>query len=501
MPEKKFEKELQEDMGGLRFRPSDAVWQHIETSLRREKRRKRAIYFFTFIGLLLLGGGSYLAFDTGKYSSALADKPGSVTSTLPDANTEQQSHHSSKRPISANDKIKVDETPATTTVKPDPALKGSNIISETATGSQASASQREDRKSPTVAASEPRNKNRRGVSSKKINAVTPFSNPGAATDDAFENTTSSDTQHPRPETAAAEKQYRYIDPAASNVYGFDAVRNSIAKQLQRDELDPSPGAVAATEYPLKKSGTVREGWEWSVVAGGGINDHVDELPRLVKSRADNMPAFSNSPQPGPAVNPVMPPSEIRSGMALKFGINAAYPLTERTRISAGIAYAYMTTLMRVGTRYNDPVNFDSYTQQPVATNVVYRGPQDKSYTNQYHFVQLPLTFEAQLNRSKTTRISWSGSLVPGYMISGSPLLYDTAFNGIYYENKDGFKRFRLGVATGMHVAFGKPGKLQWSIGPEFYIDLRSITKPSFGTRQYFINSGLTARFILPSRKK
>jgi type VI protein secretion system component VasF len=55
MPEKDFEKQVQEKMEELRLRPGDPVWDKIERTLRKEKRRRVFFILPLLAGLLLLG--------------------------------------------------------------------------------------------------------------------------------------------------------------------------------------------------------------------------------------------------------------------------------------------------------------------------------------------------------------------------------------------------------------------------------------------------------------
>jgi hypothetical protein len=59
MLENKFERNIQEKMGELRFEPSAPVWTAVEAQIR-QKRRKRRVFIWFFFAVLLLGGGTWL---------------------------------------------------------------------------------------------------------------------------------------------------------------------------------------------------------------------------------------------------------------------------------------------------------------------------------------------------------------------------------------------------------------------------------------------------------
>ena len=52
MQENKFEKGVQQQVEGLRIRPSEAVWEKVEEAIR--KKKKRRVVFFIFLLTLQL---------------------------------------------------------------------------------------------------------------------------------------------------------------------------------------------------------------------------------------------------------------------------------------------------------------------------------------------------------------------------------------------------------------------------------------------------------------
>ena len=56
MPENEFEKKVQQRMEELRFIPSDEVWKEVEYCIRKEKKKRRFIFWLPLL-FLLLGGG------------------------------------------------------------------------------------------------------------------------------------------------------------------------------------------------------------------------------------------------------------------------------------------------------------------------------------------------------------------------------------------------------------------------------------------------------------
>ena len=62
MPESEFEKQVQEELGQLRLRPSEEVWQNVEKELRKKKRIRIVFLIFLLAGLALLSYPGYQFF-------------------------------------------------------------------------------------------------------------------------------------------------------------------------------------------------------------------------------------------------------------------------------------------------------------------------------------------------------------------------------------------------------------------------------------------------------
>ena len=68
MQENEFEKQVRQKTGELKLNPSDAVWQKIELRIKKEKRRRWALFL---LPLLLIGSlyGGYVLFNNNNSNS------------------------------------------------------------------------------------------------------------------------------------------------------------------------------------------------------------------------------------------------------------------------------------------------------------------------------------------------------------------------------------------------------------------------------------------------
>ena len=79
MPDKNFEKNVQEKLGDFNLAPTNKVWMHVEEELHKKSKRRRGIVWF-FVGTIALIGSVYmLSLPAGN----LSDNSNSLTSTAP----------------------------------------------------------------------------------------------------------------------------------------------------------------------------------------------------------------------------------------------------------------------------------------------------------------------------------------------------------------------------------------------------------------------------------
>lgn len=57
MEDNRFEKNVAEEMGSFKLKPSDTVWQQVDAQLKEDRKRRRWVFIFLFAGFLLGGAG------------------------------------------------------------------------------------------------------------------------------------------------------------------------------------------------------------------------------------------------------------------------------------------------------------------------------------------------------------------------------------------------------------------------------------------------------------
>jgi hypothetical protein len=206
-----------------------------------------------------------------------------------------------------------------------------------------------------------------------------------------------------------------------------------------------------------------------------------------------------------AAPPVPVSSEINPGFSFSAGIFVRRYLSKRISISAGLDYHYYSTHNNTGYAvdssiivYNPTFNLGNSTL-PVANtiNSYYRSGSSFSYTNQYHFIELPVSADFQLNKSPKLPVFLEAGLSVSCLLSSNALHFDPNGN-LYYQNAQLFNKVQLNGATAIMIGF-PISKNELQLGPQLQYGLSGLLKSGSGNPQHLFYTGLKISFI-PGKK-
>jgi flagellar basal body-associated protein FliL len=541
MQENNFEKRVQQQMEDFKLRPSDAVWEKVEEELRKKKKRRVVFVIFLLAGLSLLSYSGYFLLHNSKQN--LVEQNSTPTNKKEPVNNDQPA------PATKNENTKVKETvdtdqltlktkkatdeektigvpnsnstttttadlnkkPTTIKEKAKPATNDDPAIVNQKTPRERNiVLKKQDKKTtkPTVDKNQlvitrnTKNKNNTGITQKPVTAPEADQPGKEEISKPIEDKTDIDNKL----TDVAKKPTGDInstnqaDLAASDqnkTDNADVKKDSVAKE-----------DVAATTNEETKPATPKKkkipAISFGVELSYGISSDRDKLSigGGQKSMMDvqySSPQF-NSAGPAPTAIYSLPPSSVGDGTAFRVGVVAEMKLTKRSTVSSGLRYAYFSNKIKVGTYKDTSVSFTNRLSQGVNTSAIYRGFQEKEFVNRFHFIQLPLQYELQLNKGLKLPISWNigGSL--SYLVSTNALIYDSSSGGIYYHDNSAFDKLHFNLNTGFSFRFGSKNKIQWSLGPELSLGMNRLMKNDYTPKQYLLYGGLTGRVIFGKKK-
>jgi hypothetical protein len=531
MPESEFDKQVQQELQGLRLRPSTAVWENVEKELRRKKRRRVAIVFWLVVAIGLLGYSGYrfsqrsekgLASTATPAAEQHAQQPAATTSIHPSATADTQSIGTSltdntpvglNGPVTGTDKNAVGSpaTPSPSDYDKSVGEKSKNITADNnARNNTASAKQKQRKKIAKHSSDNNPPTDHERVTAKGKYKKQPHSKNGGK----------GVTKTGEPETDAAGMAREDKTVAPENNSGEIASTGTLPTDsnittLKEDTavaLVEKKDAVAEGQAPVVKKQGKTPKVKWSVDLAVGGSGPI-ESPFLLgtgteKSALNYSAAPSNQGgiwtpiQPPGTFGPVyVPRSDIKPGPAARIGVLVELPVSKRSSISTGLQYQYQSNNIRIGYYKDTALIFSNYAAQTVSVRAVYQGSQQKTFTNRYHYLQVPFNFHWQMNTGRKLPLVLNTGLTAGYLITTNGLVYDSLQGGIYYHDQQAFNRFQLSFSTGVSFRFNTRGAFQWSVGPEFNMGLRRLVKSEYDKKQYPVFLGINARVYLPSRKK
>ncbi len=501
MQENNFEKQVRERLDELRFQPTAPVWQQVSTHIRKRRKRRRLAYF-TLAGLILataaIGWPSLRKWTGNKEPVAQNASAKDVAKSNTSSSAKQAEANTSDAPANLTDRL------------PNANNNGS---SQQASGSDNVVSGLKAVDPPTDASSAASVKGssdfiKAPVSSKEMagrgNSIR-NSQPAIGRESTKANRQMADRAKPLDESGKdnyKELPQTTIVSATENISQFkiDQVselhqQNQIALEDKLHEINGKGVHIAES----KPSNPSRKKISWGLEFSAGISKRRDQaLPGIFKNQ-QVMDLYQGSPLTmGPAASQAIVrsfPSQSQPGMAFSLGATAKLPLTKRLNLRAGLRYSYQSEQIKVGMRKDTTVVITNFASQSVTTRTVYEGRFNRPYTNRYHFVELPIGIDMQLNRGRKTPIYFELGAAPSYMIGSNALVYDTAFSGIYYKDRSVLQRFQLSATSALSIELGSRKGPRWSIGPELRMQLTPLTNSVYDNRQYLMYGGVRARLL------
>jgi len=462
MQENEFEKRLQEEMEEFRLRPSEVVWDKIDDQLRKKKRRRIVFYIFLLAGLSLIGYSGYLLFtekqNLTEQDVAINDKP---------TNNDTQKSIPGDQTIATQKSAKDQDQIIMPGENKTEASREKQIIEKRYRLERPGELQK----------TEPARQNELKASENNIAAGEKITTPP-------------NDQDNKPVVGPGPVP---TDELAGKNINTDEELTSEKKDINSPKSDSAIAAIEkqgqilpVDQQKQKKKSTLPIKWGLDLSVGVSQLSSKAFSFSAVSQNADALYAAPGN------LNSSPPPSDVLNGIAFKVGIVGELNVSKKSSVSAGLGYAYYSNRIKTGSYKDSSLVLRTMTAQSVALNSYYQGSQVMEYTNHYHFIQLPVNYQLQLNKGVKLPLIWSIGIAPAYLFSTDALIYDTARGGIHYKNNDAFNKFHFNINTGLSFRFGKTNKMQWSLGPELSMDMTGLMKDA-DQKRYFMYGGITGR--------
>ena len=489
MPENEFEKKVSSEMHDLRFKPSAQVWLRVEERIKKKKKRRLFVIIFLLAGLALLGYWQRSNLFGEKKNEIVKINENDNTKTKESSNeintVNEQSGNKNKIAGEINNTRENKNTEDDSGVSNEiPGINKNKIVK---TGQP-------EQKKKVIS-----QKVKQDTGKSKKNVVVLNDNYLALPDTQDQNIKTDPDTKKNNDNDTVSPDIKKIQPSIDSSLKKAEVKkvDSMAKKT-----DTTLKIVSVDSPVVKNPNKPGRKWKWGLHITPGISslsEHSFSLGSQVYSDLNySLPAGSVSGTP-PARQKLADP---KPGFAFQVGAFAQRQLSARTSLSLGLQYGYYSNVLRIGRRRDSLLNNVQLANTLDArANVVYNAGGDTlKYTNHYHFIELPMLFNWQLNKNKEKPFVWSTGFTIGQLISSNAIMYDTAFNGIYYKNKKQLVKTQFSLSTGFSWTVANNKRVQWNLGPVVNIHLNKLIDNPFENKKHLFFAGLRTGILFNQKK-
>ena len=399
--EDKFEHQIADQVSGFQLTPSNQVWKGVALELDKEKSKKRGIFWWMPLGLLVIGLAGWFLYTSTK--APLIPK-----SELPQKNVKKEI---SKRLIPTKDSI---ETVHQIIPSKKPIQKQDVSLDETS--KTLLVQQNVQMQQPMLLHKQPE------TSSSHI-------------------TTIDSAQVFKETTHATNHQHQVaVDKEESIQINQTIIQETTTKK------DSNISSVPTAPLPSKKSN--KSSWRFQVALG---STRLSETSLLGYSTAADRAAFANNSSAIVSGFPNTIGIEASNkGFHAAIGLSKNWILSKRWELAAGLSYRYLQNQQMTGLKKDSSYLISSQANSnnnAITVNDYYLAGSQNNMTNRAHWLMIPIQVRFNLNpSSKLNWLLYGGSNL-SWNFASKWLIPDQA-NNMLYESRP------LTNIIGIHAQIG-----------------------------------------------
>lgn len=400
--EDKFEHQIADQVSGFQLTPNAQVWKGVALELDKEKNKKRGIFWWIPLGLLIIGLAGWFL-----YTSTQA--PIIPNSELPQKNDKKElSNHS----ISTKDSVAIVHQ---TSPSKEPIQKQDAAIVETS--KTLLVQQSIQTQQPTKSHQQPE------------------------TSLSSHITTIDSAQVFKETTHATNHQHQVaVDKEESRQISQTIIQETTTKK------DSNVSSVSAASQLTKKPS--KSSWKFQVAIG---STRLSETSLLGYSTAADRAAFANNSSAVVSGFPNTIGIEASNkGFHAEIGLSKNWILSKRWELAAGLSYRYLQNQQMTGLKKDSSYLISSQSNssnKAITVNNYYLPGSQNSMTNRAHWLMMPIQVRFNLNpSSKLNWLVYGGSNL-SWNFASKWLIQDQA-NNMLYESRP------LTNIIGIHAQIG-----------------------------------------------
>lgn len=462
MSDKSFEQQVREELSDLRIKPNAAVWDSVAASLKKEKKRRWALWMFFLLAGLSIASIWWMTqfnqkeevisqqkqFTEPKHNKKTISAPsatlqptieksGIVTGNIQPAK-DLTSNGRVNHTVSNNTSKSFTDVPAgnlETTLKKDGLVTQIPVTEKLAEKKQTDTSVNKIATEKELREETFTNAATTGTTDLSANTSTQYINKADSTKAQQENepqklTEPTDSVVPKKETKKNKWQWR----AGTNL-GFSGIRNSLRSLFEKTNENAYSNAFMGNGSPI-------------ITPPGSAGS-----------------SGSNNSTP-----------VVRDAFSFGAFVELTRPFGKRSQhaISFISGYQLYTTKTGIGAINNGTVQFNNVNRTNEA-NRYFSIKDSASYTSNYHFLQLGIRYAHTLNWFKKVDMHWYGGIGANILIASNGLHLGNNGSGTYlFQNKSLIRPVQLDISGGIDIGLGKKKTIY--VGPQVQYFLSNLSK-------------------------
>ncbi|MCU7552453.1 PorT family protein [Chitinophagaceae bacterium LB-8] len=445
MQEQNFEKQVREKMDDLSFVPSAPVWEKVEEQIKKKKEKRRLIFWLLPL-MIATGLGWWLIAENGL---SRWNEPLQATK-LKEVNQQPLSN-----PGIA---IQVPARPANINNNSNRGEQTEHFTESKIGNLQNTKTSRESKK-PLI------------HQKAKAPDIIDLSLPNEITNNG---------------SGLDERDARPVIYPVNFEFNADSIAN--ARSLNERAIHVQVKDKSKEAKTLNQSK-----WQFLYSAQVGISGISEGFGNIGSAEIyfDASPSMSAGGNTGNT--PILPPSTLKAGVGFSTGFDVKRKINNRLAVVSGLHYAYYSNTIEVGSLIYRDTTISRTNASVLQTLAFYRNDENKQdYTNQYHFIQLPISAEYKVVKSLPLYIQAGIKLEQ--LLSSNALFYNK-YAGVYVEDKEMLAKTGVHLFTGFSYLFRSQKAFSFAVGPQFQYGITNLSKNK-NNNQHLYFAGISTQFFL-----
>lgn len=459
MEQNSFEKNVQHKLDELKIPPSDSVWTNVEKRIDKKEKDRKVIFILFFLIVFLLSGGYWLL-NLSKNDQKSNQQKSNFIENKPDSKGTNKSDSSFVKSENISKNILPNGDLAFVSRKKVKDFKSISVI-----------------------------KNQKGKYENYQNSIREVT---------AKRIEESNKERNNAHFFFHSDTINLVETEKENV--ADELKENIESKINTNSLEQLQFGKKGEELTVlndasKKNDSVKnQKQHWHIgftfsVGGSSIERNLLQRSFPVADYVSNRPS-------GGVPSYYFQPSSIKNSVAFVIGTLIEKNISARGKISAGLSYKYYSLINAVGKKVD---SFLSPSPQYFSVSNSYNSfNSSHTYRNNFHYLEVPVSFRLQLNKNKKLPLSWQAGFNVSELIASNALQFESN-PGIYYSDNSMFNKTQFGMHTGLFATLFSKQKVPFSFGPYFYYSASSLAGRGLYNGKHFSFIGIRTEVLLKKK--